>query len=659
MNGVCEEAQSLCDLASPSVALQDNKASGSVGLFCGNLSSLPAGTNATLSANPLDSAVAVPLTQTGLSGQWTGCALLTSVGQWSVGLTVGGEQCSIPMQTVLCMPGFEADDTGRCACPKGQQNIGGKCQALDSLCNAVEWNFQLESDREQGANSRLRATITLPDGIDASITAAPLDSTVAVPLLPNSTTTWEGVGSLATTGEWSIGLTVGEEQCVVPPQKVACMPGFNDDGKGRCECPSGTQNNAGICELTDCSDGSYRKRSEATTAQRCETCILGHFCLANSSALNPIPCPPGRYRDSTGGAALSDCAKCSIAHYSSAEGETSCARCPVGHTSNIESTAAANCTPALEVFPSTYDARVTPEAPIGNDTLHVINVGVFAMPWELLQWQAEHAFVRATHFRFSYDDGWEALAEPKGTVDPRKHLQVLLTFEYGAEMTGEPIFLANSSLRVQGLGSYVKIDMPVQATLIPLPGKPSPANTVLQLPGFEFGRRRRATEAFVGEKIVFTLVMRDSFGKPRTTSAGDDVIGVKLVGNVTDRLCLNCQGPTLCCVRDMRNGEYGIEYAHMSSRASVQTPFKHCSHVRPCIHSHVRSHVCSHVRSQAMPSAGQVVHGQCCSQVDPRDGQAPLRVPGLGLRRVHQRHSSVPSQEARRSMRPDDGSLRA
>ena len=88
------------------------------------------------------------------------------------------------------------------------------------------------------------------------------------------------------TGKWSIRLTVGEEQCVVLLQKVACMPGFNDDGKGRCECPSGTQNNAGICELTDCSDGTYRKRSEVTTAQQCETCILSHFCLANSSVLN-------------------------------------------------------------------------------------------------------------------------------------------------------------------------------------------------------------------------------------------------------------------------------------------------------------------------------------------------------------------------------------
>ena len=69
--------------------------------------------------------------------------------------------------------------------------------------------------------------------------------------------------------------------------------------------------------------------------------------------------------------------------------------------------------------------------------------------------QAIPFVVRAAQLRFSYGHEWEALAEPKGTTDPGKHLQVPLTLAYFAEMTGESTFLVNPGLRVQGLGGAI------------------------------------------------------------------------------------------------------------------------------------------------------------------------------------------------------------
>lgn len=83
------------------------------------------------------------------------------------------------------------------------------------------------------------------------------------------------------------------------PKPIACTPGY-------------------VCTTTqlfqpngDCPAGKFCPRGTATANG--ETCPAGHYCPQNSG--EPIMCPAGRYRTSTGGTSLSDCAYCTAGYY--------------------------------------------------------------------------------------------------------------------------------------------------------------------------------------------------------------------------------------------------------------------------------------------------------------------------------------------------------
>jgi hypothetical protein len=62
-------------------------------------------------------------------------------------------------------------------------------------------------------------------------------------------TTWEGTASLASTGNWSFQVAIGQEQCgeLTTTLRAVCMASFIDTS-GRCDCPLGHLNVNGKCE---------------------------------------------------------------------------------------------------------------------------------------------------------------------------------------------------------------------------------------------------------------------------------------------------------------------------------------------------------------------------------------------------------------------------
>jgi hypothetical protein len=122
-----------------------------------------------------------------------------------------------------------------------------------STCDNVQASFVLGSSSMYGAESTLRASVTLPAGsVPTSVIANPRDSSVSVPLSQNGakSTSWEGTATLPATGEWSISVYVGSEQCILRSRSVnvTCSPGFETDGLGRCRCPQGYENVKGKCQ---------------------------------------------------------------------------------------------------------------------------------------------------------------------------------------------------------------------------------------------------------------------------------------------------------------------------------------------------------------------------------------------------------------------------
>jgi hypothetical protein len=121
--------------------------------------------------------------------------------------------------------------------------------AASRTCDKVQATFQLGNSSVYGAESTLRASVTLATGSAAtSIVASPRDSSVPVPLSQTAArASWEGTATLPTTGEWAISVNVGSEQCVSRFLNVTCSPGFVSDGLGRCRCPQGYENVNGKC----------------------------------------------------------------------------------------------------------------------------------------------------------------------------------------------------------------------------------------------------------------------------------------------------------------------------------------------------------------------------------------------------------------------------
>ncbi len=142
-------------------------------------------------------------------------------------------------------------------CSVGDEEVGGKCRPIvKSPCEQATMTYSLSPDAALGAWSRMEATLKLPDGMDASIVATPLDNAVRLPVpvsqsgtLSAEQHTWEGSVSLPSTGAWDLTLRVGGEQCPSTSLQVGCMAasGFVDDRSGRCVCRKGHENKDGKC----------------------------------------------------------------------------------------------------------------------------------------------------------------------------------------------------------------------------------------------------------------------------------------------------------------------------------------------------------------------------------------------------------------------------
>jgi hypothetical protein len=143
-------------------------------------------------------------------------------------------------------------------CSVGEEEVDGKCRSVvKSPCEQATLNYSLGPDAALGARSRMEAALKLPDGMDASIIATPLDNAVRLPLArANSERSWTGSASLPFTGAWSVQVGIGKEQCVSLSRIVTinCSETFLDDGRGRCVCPDGKNNVNGECRNTDESD---------------------------------------------------------------------------------------------------------------------------------------------------------------------------------------------------------------------------------------------------------------------------------------------------------------------------------------------------------------------------------------------------------------------
>ena len=121
-------------------------------------------------------------------------------------------------------------------CGASEQEIGGKCYPIvQSACDLAQVSFSVADDPAKGARSLIQAALSLPAGATASVTATPQNSTVALPLQRvGSGGGWKGSVALPTTGQWSIGLTIGREQCIAKTATfdTQCMQGFISDGRG-------------------------------------------------------------------------------------------------------------------------------------------------------------------------------------------------------------------------------------------------------------------------------------------------------------------------------------------------------------------------------------------------------------------------------------------
>jgi len=118
-------------------------------------------------------------------------------------------------------------------------------------CDKLQATFVLGNSIARGATSSLRASVSLPAGLNPTVIASPQDSSVPVHLSPSAakSSSWEGSAMLPATGPWAIAVYAGQEPCILQSQvlNVSCMRGFEDDGQS-CRCPQGLENANGECK---------------------------------------------------------------------------------------------------------------------------------------------------------------------------------------------------------------------------------------------------------------------------------------------------------------------------------------------------------------------------------------------------------------------------
>jgi hypothetical protein len=160
-------------------------------------------------------------------------------------------------------------------CAIGEVEVDGRCLKLaDNPCDRAIVDVFLSDDPAKGMHSVLNAAVNLSVGLNASLVATPVDSTVGVPLSRRGElSTWEGSASLPSTGVWALQFSVGQHQCALrsPTVTVRCMGGLLDDS-GQCTCPAGLKNRAGQCipleqEVDICSLATVSTPTDALTGR--------------------------------------------------------------------------------------------------------------------------------------------------------------------------------------------------------------------------------------------------------------------------------------------------------------------------------------------------------------------------------------------------------
>ncbi len=167
------------------------------------------------------------------------------VGEWEVTTFVGGRNCSTVHIPVDCnvAAGFQYDPLSEsCECENGGTNDNGKCIAKQDVCSGADLSLSQSRLSAQGSTGRLNASASGPAGLNTTVTAVPVESTVQF---------GEGVPSadLPITGLWEVSLSVGGKQCsqLTRQVQVRCLDGFVESG-GRCVCPPGQTNEGGTCQ---------------------------------------------------------------------------------------------------------------------------------------------------------------------------------------------------------------------------------------------------------------------------------------------------------------------------------------------------------------------------------------------------------------------------
>ena len=168
---------------------------------------------------------------------------------------------------------------------------------------------------------------------------------------------------------WQVDRGVGDETCFIMiqigfdmylkavlrvyPRPTAVPSGVSTSSLTCSNCSSGYRSNPGAQTCTECGLGYFQNQSIQST---CFICPTGKYC-SSATTVNPVSCPAGTYRSTTGASSVSDCVSCPAGDYcpvatttppicaantfTATTGAAVCDNCPAFSTSPNAST---NCT---------------------------------------------------------------------------------------------------------------------------------------------------------------------------------------------------------------------------------------------------------------------------------------------------------------------------